>query len=139
MKTMKSIIVMFFAMIISTGLFAQATKTRTDTFKVWGNCDMCKNRIEKAVKEEGATSASWDVKTKILTLTYDPSKKDLAAFEKKVASVGHDTEKFRADDKVYSALPACCQYERAGANASSGQANHSKMDHSKMDHSGKKM
>lgn len=34
--------------------------TKTEIFKVWGNCGMCKARIEKAVKEEGATSADWN-------------------------------------------------------------------------------
>lgn len=34
------------------------------------------------------------------------------AFRKKIAAVGHDTEKFEADDKVYEKLPGCCLYER---------------------------
>jgi hypothetical protein len=27
--------------------------------------------------------------------------------------VGHDTEKYRADDKAYAKLPGCCKYDRA--------------------------
>ena len=85
---------------------------KTETFKVWGNCDMCKARIEKAVKSEGATTADWNKNTKILTVTFDPSKTSADSFSKKLAAVGHDTEKYRADDKAYQALDACCQYER---------------------------
>ena len=89
-----------------------AGQQKTETFKVWGNCDMCKARIEKAVKAEGATSADWNKNTKILTVTFDPSKTSVDLFSKKLAAVGHDTEKYKADDKAYQALDACCQYDR---------------------------
>jgi copper chaperone CopZ len=87
--------------------------TTTETFKVWGACGMCKTRIENAVKTEGATKASWDSKTLILTVSFDPSKTNKDALSKKLASVGHDTEKYKAPDEVYSKLPGCCHYKRA--------------------------
>jgi copper chaperone CopZ len=90
------------------------SSSKTESFKVWGKCDMCKARIEKTVTAEGATSASWDVKSQILTVTYDPSKTNKDELSKKLASVGHDTEKYKAPDDVYAKLPACCHYERAG-------------------------
>ncbi|HUX95809.1 MAG TPA: heavy metal-binding domain-containing protein [Bacteroidales bacterium] len=90
----------------------KTASSKTESLQVSGNCEMCKTRIEKAVKEEGATAADWDQKTKLLTLTFDPSKSNIDKFAKKVASVGHDTEKYKADDKVYKALPECCKYDR---------------------------
>ena len=87
--------------------------TKTESFKVSGNCGMCKDRIEKTVKAEGATSAAWDSKNKMVTVTFDPSKTNVDAFSKKLAAAGHDTEKYKADDKVYNALPGCCHYERS--------------------------
>jgi copper chaperone CopZ len=90
------------------------SSSKTESFKVWGKCDMCKARIEKTVTAEGATSASWDVKSQMLTVTYDPSKTNKDELSKKLASVGHDTEKYKAPDDVYAKLPACCHYERAG-------------------------
>jgi copper chaperone CopZ len=90
-----------------------AVQQKTETFKVWGKCDMCKDRIEKAVKDEGATSADWNRKTSMLTVTFDPSKTNVDALGKKLASVGHDTEKYKATDDVYAKLPGCCHYERA--------------------------
>jgi len=117
MKSVKLFIVVVLLIATSITVFSQTTtqksgSTKTETLKVWGNCGMCKDRIEKAVKAEGETSAAWDLKTKLLTVTFDPAKTNLDALSKKLASVGHDTEKFKADDKVYNALPGCCKYER---------------------------
>ena len=89
------------------------TQQKTQTFKVWRKCDMCKTRIEKTVKAEGVTSANWDTKTEMLTITFDPAKTTVDALGKKLASVGHDTEKYKAPDDVYAKLPGCCHYERA--------------------------
>lgn len=122
---MKSIMMVLAAVLFSANMFAQAGKTKTDTFKVWGNCGMCKERIEKAVKSEGATTAAWDSKTKMLTVSYDPSKTNTDALAKKVASVGHDTEKFKADDKTYNGLPGCCKYERGDKPSSESAGTHS--------------
>ena len=117
MKTMKFFIAI--VLLMTTGAVAlsltpvsKSAAPKTETFKVWGKCDMCKTRIEKTVKAEGVTSAAWDVKTNMLTVTFDPAKTNKDALSKKLASVGHDTEKYKADDKVYNALPACCHYER---------------------------
>lgn len=88
------------------------TSLKTESFKVYGKCNMCKDRIENAVKAEGAEKASWDLKTKILTVTYDPSKTNRDGLSRKLASVGHDTEKHKAPDDVYAKLPECCHYER---------------------------
>ena len=121
MKPLNLFLTVLFAIGITTSSSAQnndhsanaGSSTKTETIKVWGNCDMCKTRIEKAVKAEGATAADWSTKTKLLTVTYDPSKTNLDALSKKIASVGHDTEKYKAEDKVYNSLPGCCKYERA--------------------------
>jgi cation transport ATPase len=106
MKTVKFIIALI-AIVMGTSIYAQ---TKTETIKVSGNCGMCKTRIEKAAKIEGVSSADWNKETKVLTLVYNPSKVKSDDVQKKIAAVGHDTEKFKADDKVYSKLPGCCQY-----------------------------
>jgi len=80
------------------------------TFKVLGNCGMCQKRIEKSLKIKEVSSASWDKKSKMLTVTYDASAITLDSLQKRVASVGHDTEKFKAPDAVYEKLPGCCLY-----------------------------
>jgi copper chaperone CopZ len=119
MKTVKLFFTVLFTVILGMNVSSQShdhskmAAAKTVTFKVWGNCDMCKARIEKAVKAEGATSADWDVKSKILTVTFEPAKTSVDGLNKKLAAVGHDTEKYKADDKAYDALDACCKYPRA--------------------------
>jgi mercuric ion binding protein len=117
MKSVKFFIAVVLLMTTGVVAFSQTSTQKSDssktgTFKVWGKCEMCKERIEKAVKAEGATNAVWDLKTKMLTVTFDPAKTNLDAFGKKLAAVGHDTEKYKAEDEVYNALPGCCKYER---------------------------
>ena len=82
------------------------------TFKVWGNCEMCKETIEGSLKTEGITKADWNVDTKILTVEFDTVKISLDQIQKSVASVGYDNEKYKGDDKAYSELADCCQYDR---------------------------
>jgi hypothetical protein len=131
MKTMKLFLVVFLAALFSGNISAQA---KTETFKVWGKCDMCKSRIETAAKAQGAANASWDLKTKMLTVTYNPSVTNSDAIARKIASVGHDTEKFKADDKSYNSLPGCCRYERNGNSGPAECKTDSETDHSCMNH-----
>ena len=99
---------------------------KTDSFKVYGNCQMCKTRIEKASEVEGVKKAVWDMETKMLTITYNPDKVKLDDIQKGIAAVGHDTEKFSADAAVYKKLHGCCKYERKAVKkkASDGHEGH---------------
>jgi len=116
MKTVKFLSISLIALILSASISAQdhsqhkMATDKTESFKVAGNCSMCKDRIEKAAKVEGVSKADWDSKTKMLTLTYDSSKVKSDDVLKKIAAVGHDTDKFKADDKIYAKLPGCCKY-----------------------------
>lgn len=85
----------------------------TEVFKVYGNCGMCKKRIESSLKGvKGVSEASWDVKTKMITITYDPHVITLEKVKSLIAEVGHDTDEIKAKDSVYNQLPGCCQYDR---------------------------
>lgn len=82
-------------------------------FKVRGLCGMCKDRIEgAALAVEGVESAHWESETEILHIDYDATKTAVKTIQIAVAAVGHDTEKYRAPDTVYQALPGCCKYLR---------------------------
>ena len=81
--------------------------------KVYGNCGMCKDRIEKAANSlPGVNQASWDAETDMLHLEYEPDVVSKMEVEKAIAAVGHDTENHSAPDDVYAALPGCCLYDR---------------------------
>ena len=83
------------------------------TFKVYGNCGMCKKRIESALSDvKGIEKATWDVKSKMISVTFNPQTISLLTIKKKIAEAGHDTDETKADDKVYNKLPGCCKYER---------------------------
>lgn len=114
MKTVKFLSISIIALIISVSVSAQNQQmsTKTESFNVAGKCGMCKTRIEKAAKIEGVTKAEWDSDKQLLTVTYMPDMVKIDDLQKKIAAVGHDTEKFKADDKIYDKLPSCCKYER---------------------------
>ena len=85
----------------------------SDTFRVSGNCEMCKERIEKtALSVSGVLNASWDMNTKKLNVDFDNKKTNPVIIQRAIADKGHDTEMFRADDEVYKALPECCLYRK---------------------------
>lgn len=96
------------------GAFAVFAGNKTEKVKVYGNCDMCKTRIEKAAKAvDGVTSVNWDKKTKMMDLAFDDSKTDVHKVEMAIAKVGHDTKMHKAKDEVYEKLTSCCKYDRS--------------------------
>lgn len=109
MKSLRFLILLM-SVFASATLFAQTTKT--EKIKVYGNCAICKKNIETASKTAGATSADWNKKTKWLTVSYDPARVSNEQIQKNVAAAGYDTENFKGDDKAYSNLDDCCQYDR---------------------------
>ena len=108
---MKNIKVLATAILLFAGMTASYAGSKTETIKVSGNCGSCQKHIETAAKKAGATTAKWDKEAKVLTVTYDDAKTSNDAIQKKVASVGYDTEKYTGDEKAYKALEECCQYD----------------------------
>ncbi len=90
---------------------AQSKKEYTSTtFKVYGECVECEARIENSLKIKGVKSAKWDVKTEMLSVSYDADILNLAAIQSKILAAGHDLDSEKAKDEVYEALPQCCHY-----------------------------
>ena len=110
-SSMKSLIKAFVLVIVFTSfVIPQKSTVKEEKFKVFGNCGMCKDRIEKAVKIKEVKYAKWDKKSKVLTVAFLSPSITADSLKKRVAAVGHDTEKYKAPDSVYSALPGCCLY-----------------------------
>jgi Cu(I)/Ag(I) efflux system membrane fusion protein len=96
----------------SDGLASNEALTKIE-FKVSGNCDMCKERIETTAKAvAGVISAEWNVDNKLLQVKFDASKTNSDGIQKAIAQAGHDTEKYKAPDQIYKALPECCLYRK---------------------------
>lgn len=88
--------------------------SKTEKFKVYGNCGMCEKTIEKAaLSVPGVSTADWNKETKQIAVTLDDTKTDVHKVQMAIAKAGYDTDMHRADDKAYQALPSCCHYDRA--------------------------
>lgn len=110
MKTNIIFIFLFaIAIFVAPSSFGQG-KNVTASIKVYGNCGMCKERIETALDNPGIKMAKWDTKTKNLEVVYNSKKISEQKIHELIAAVGHDTDKVKADNEVYAKLPFCCLY-----------------------------
>lgn len=90
-------------------------------FKVKGNCNMCKSRIEQTAQKAGANSAHWDLEHQILELEIGTEYSSFDKILKQIAEAGHDNERYTASEETYNNLPACCLYERESTSANPPQ------------------
>lgn len=116
MKSQIGIFAMAYIILVTlftTNTYANPLHTETATFKVFGNCEMCKKRIETSLKgNQAIISADWNVKSKMIKIVYDPHLITLDKIHQLIAESGHDTEKAKANEATYKKLPGCCQYDR---------------------------
>lgn len=108
---MKQFIVFLSIIFSCSAVFAQDKDIAAASFKVDGNCNMCKKRIEDAAYIKGVKRADWNKDSHQLTLIYKPSKTSPEAILKSVAHAGHGSEKIAASDADYNKLPECCHYK----------------------------
>jgi len=101
-----------FAGISNAQTVTKKTADKTSTFKVWGNCGMCKTTIEGAAKTSGATYANWNMESKMLTVKYAAAKTNDEKIQKGIANAGYDNVKYTAPDAAYEGLHECCKYDR---------------------------
>ena len=105
--------------------FSLSAQQTSKKFKVFGNCGMCENRIEKAaLAVDGVTMADWNKETKIIEVAFDTTKTDIHKIHMAIANAGHDTEMHKAKDENYNKLPACCKYDRTKAEMKSDEGHH---------------
>ena len=110
---MKKILVLFLT--IQMGMVAQEKQKKNTKvqFTIYGNCEMCEKRIEKAALSiKGVKLADWVIPSNQISLIFNPKKVDLETIHRTIAAKGHDTSEARAKEKDYNELPACCQYNR---------------------------
>jgi len=115
MNTIKptNLIVIIFLTLVGFSVSAQDKTISKESFKVYGNCEMCKTTIDKALKSvDGVKSGKWSVASQKVVVKYDTSITNIDEIKKAVAAVGYDTKEYRAKDEVYNKLHHCCQYER---------------------------
>lgn len=110
----------------SAALSGKNNKTLSEkTFKVSGNCEMCKSTIETTAKSlPGVNAANWNMETKKLHVSFNEAKSSLSDIHKAIAKSGYDTELETAPKDAYNNLPACCQYTRATETATAPNMQH---------------
>jgi copper chaperone CopZ len=109
MKSLALFSTLFIALLAFSSTNAQ---TKNLTIKVWGNCGMCKAKIEKAAKSADAKKAKWDAEKQELAVSFDEATTSSEKIQQAIAKVGYDTQDFKGDDAAYSKLAGCCKYER---------------------------
>jgi copper chaperone CopZ len=114
---MKTVLICLSLALLTSGAFCPAVGQsrpglNTLSFAVSGSCEMCKETIEESLDVKGVKKAIWDRQTGRLTVVYDSTRIGENELHRQVAASGYDTEKIRAEDKVYATLPDCCRYTR---------------------------
>lgn len=110
---MKSVYILIASILLSATLcHSQIKNAKNQTIKIYGNCTMCKNAIEKAGNVKNIARLEWIKDTKMAMLTYDRKKTSADDILKRVALAGYDSEYFLTPDDAYAQLPQCCQYSR---------------------------
>lgn len=109
---MKSLKISCLAIVSLAMVSIAGAQSKTETFKVLGNCGMCKSKIEKAAVDAGAKKATWDAESKALTVTYTTASTNTAKIQEKIAKVGYDNAGAKASDETYNKLHGCCKYDR---------------------------
>ena len=104
--------VFFLLLIIPLISFSQSNeKNAKDTFKVSGNCEMCKDRIQKATLSlKGVKYVSWSPQSKNFSIIYNGTKVSIDDVKKTIAKAGHDNGPYIATDDDYNNLHHCCKY-----------------------------
>ena len=108
MKKLAIILLSFFFLQINAQ--EKSKEIKTATFKVAGNCEQCKARIENAADIKGVKIAEWDVKSQMLKVIYKADKVSENKIKEAILKAGHDVEGQKGLESSYKKLPECCQY-----------------------------
>ncbi len=105
------LIVLSVALSVTSG-FAQIKNPKTETVKIFGDCDMCKTAIENAGNLKNVASVTWNKDSKMAEITFDSKKTNRDEILKRIALAGYDSDEYLAPDSAYAQLGECCKYER---------------------------
>ncbi|QQS28421.1 MAG: heavy-metal-associated domain-containing protein [Sphingobacteriales bacterium] len=73
-------------------------------------CDMCEERIEKAVyNTKGVKAVNLDLDTKIATVKFNPKKVSADEIRTVISNAGYRADELPANETAYNKLPGCCK------------------------------
>ncbi len=90
----------------------QEAQAQNDTLRIQTSavCGTCKETIEHDLGfVKGIESSELVVKTKELTVIYDPKKIEANQIRVEVTKIGYDADSLKADPKAFKRLPDCCK------------------------------
>ena len=133
MKSNSNIFLTIIVLILFPLCNAQTKNQKTETVKIYGNCEICESTIEKAGNLKNQSIVDWNKETKFATISYDSLKTSKEEILKRIALAGYDSDTFLAPNDTYSNLPSCCQYERI--KQTNTKMEEPKMEMTTIDHS----
>ena len=109
---MKKILFVTAVLIMSVCMNDATAQTDTARIQTSAICEQCKDRIESDLSfEKGIKSSNLDLKTKVVTVLYNPKKTDAQKIRAAITRIGYDADSLKADPKSYKKLPDCCKKE----------------------------
>jgi len=133
MKSKSKIFLTIIVLLLFPLCNAQTKNQKTETVKIYGNCEICESTIEKAGNLKNQSIVDWNKETKFATISYDSLKTSKEEILKRIALAGYDSDTFLAPNDTYSNLPSCCQYERI--KQTNTKMEEPKMEMTTIDHS----
>ena len=133
MKSKSKIFLTIIVLLLFPLCNAQTKNQKTETVKIYGNCEICESTIEKAGNLKNQSIVDWNKETKFATISYDSLKTSKEEILKRIALAGYDSDTFLAPNDTYSNLPSCCQYERT--KQTNTKMEEPKMEMTTIDHS----
>lgn len=112
MKSIFNILIVLSVVLSTTSGYAQIKNTKTETVKIFGNCEMCKSAIENAGNIKNTASVNWNKDTQMAELTFDSKKTNRDEILKRIALSGYDNDEYLSPDNAYAQLAECCKYQR---------------------------
>lgn len=112
MKTLKNILsgVVAILILFTTSVKAQDSTIAELKIKTSSVCGMCKETIEEALAfEKGVKKSNLDVKSQIVTVTYNPKKTTPEKIRLAISNSGYDADDVPANPKAYKKLSDCCK------------------------------
>ena len=90
----------------ATEIEAKAAEIKLPTLQ----CNSCVKTVSAALKKmDGVQEVNVNLEAKIVQVTYDAGKIDVAGLEKAVAASGYAANDTKADPKAYAKLAKCCK------------------------------
>lgn len=110
--TRKSAIILIFLSFCFSISYTYAQKNSLDTIKIKTSavCEICKEKIEKALAyEKGVKFSDLDLTSKVVTVIFKPEKTNPEKIRKAITMAGYDADFVPADSKAYKELSPCCK------------------------------